>query len=129
MKSSYLILFIVFVLAGCSENERFVPQDRSEFTEIEESEVFHIPISGELSRREAEISGLAWYEDNLIILPQFPYLFGDGLYGKIYYIPKEKLKRKILSGSELPITPLAITIDAAGLEKFNWWGSGSSIGW
>ncbi len=120
----FLILTVILLFISCSEHERFELEKKDDLQVLNESEVFEIKLAGDLAKPDAELSGLAWYNNNLILLPQFPYKFGNGLYGSIFYLPKEKIKRVINSQSELPLTPSPIQIDATGLDKFNWWGSG-----
>lgn len=119
-----IILVIILLFISCSEKEKFKLENRDNLKVIEESEVFEINLAGELAQPDAEISGLAWYNNNLILLPQFPYKFGNGLHGSLYYLSKEKLRRTISSKSKVPLTSLRLEFDAAGLDKFNWWGSG-----
>ncbi|MEA3309894.1 MAG: hypothetical protein U9Q70_10340 [Chloroflexota bacterium] len=45
-----------------------------------ETPVSVIPLSGPASRSNAEISGLAWYGEHLILLPQYPARCGHALY-------------------------------------------------
>ncbi len=40
-----------------------------------------LPLQGLLTEPEAEISGLAWFQDVLILLPQYPHKWNDSLYG------------------------------------------------
>jgi hypothetical protein len=50
-----------------------------------------IPLVGKLAHPSAEVSGLAWYGDHLIVLPQYPDRFssvGDGL---VFAITKESI--------------------------------------
>ena len=39
-----------------------------------------LPLSGPITRPEAEISALAWYGDTLVLVPQYPHRFGDVLF-------------------------------------------------
>lgn len=124
MKKLFATVFTILFLISCSKHEKFDIGSRNDFKTVNEETVFEIKLTGELSEPDAEISGLAWYKNNLILLPQFPYKFGNGLYGSIYYLPKEKIKRTIVAKSQLPLTPQKIQIDVTGLDYFNWWGSG-----
>lgn len=124
MKKIFVIVSFVILLSACTEKQFFPVEDRSKLKEMDEQKVLEIKLEGEASFRDAELSGLAWYKNNLILLPQFPYLFGDGLNGAIFYLPKQKINRYINSKSHFPLTPKKLFIDAQGLERFNWWGCG-----
>ena len=51
-----------------------------------------IPLEGALASQDAEISGMSWYGDKLLILPQYPgdYPAADG-YPSLFAIPKAGL--------------------------------------
>ncbi|WKZ68733.1 MAG: hypothetical protein QY331_12305 [Melioribacteraceae bacterium] len=120
----FFSLILILLLVSCKETVHFQIEERINFQELEEASLFEIKLAGKIAERDSEISGLAWYGDYLILLPQFPYLFGDGLTGSIYYIPKERILRTINSKSQIPLTSYKIELEAFGLEKFNQWGSG-----
>ena len=42
-----------------------------------EAVVIEIPLSGDIASRDAELSGLAWYGDRLVALPQYPELWSE----------------------------------------------------
>lgn len=123
MKKIIAVVIFLFLLS-CTEQIDFQIDDRNQYKTISEFEFHEIKLEGEISHRESEISGLAWYKDYLILLPQFPYLFGDGLTGSLFYLPKIKIKNYIQSNSQTPLKPGKLRIDADGLEQFNRRGSG-----
>ena len=71
-----------------------------------------IPLNGPISRAEAEISGMAWYGDWLILLPQYPQRFQNQLYA----VARQDILAYLDQGAALP-PPQAIPFDSAGLEK------------
>ncbi len=76
MKNICLTFWVMFI---CS----FIHADF-----LPESEILELKISGQLAERYSEISGLTWHNDWLIILPQYPHLFGDN--GALFYLEKRK---------------------------------------
>lgn len=53
--------------------------------------VILLPLEGPLSDRNAEVSGMTWHEDNLVILPQFPDKFADeGMLG-FFAVTKQEI--------------------------------------
>lgn len=126
MKITFVIILISLLFFSCSEDNHhnYKVESRENYKEIDEQKVLEIKLEGEASNRDAELSGLSWYKNNLILLPQFPYKFGDGINGAIFYLSKQKIKRYINSKSHQPLKPKKIVLDAAGLERFNWWGCG-----
>ncbi|HIE25175.1 MAG TPA: hypothetical protein EYP74_04160 [Anaerolineales bacterium] len=70
------------------------PAPVEEITYAEETAVQNIPLAGKLADRHAEISGMAWYGDTLILMPQYPNFYleeGSEDNGVIFGIAKEDL--------------------------------------
>lgn len=84
--SSKIILLIAFSLGlGSVLVPRFTNRRESSviaqppLTSVEQP-VTAIPLLGPIADRESELSGLAWYQDNLILLPQYPERLGNVLF-------------------------------------------------
>ncbi len=76
-----------------------------------------IPLAGKLAHSSAEISGLTWYGDYLIILPQYPGRFvssGDGL---VFAIAKQSIIDFLNGRSEVAIAPYEIPFSGQGMEQ------------
>jgi hypothetical protein len=56
-----------------------------------ETTVIEIDVKFPGTAESPEMSGLAWYKDYLIILPQFPHLFKSGYDGKLFAVPKAQI--------------------------------------
>ena len=68
---------------------------------------------------EAEVSGMAWYGDYLILLPQFPSRFAQpGSDGSIYALPKAEIIAFLNGSRSAPLNPIAIPFVASGLANF-----------
>ncbi|MEL6604837.1 MAG: hypothetical protein AAFP20_16620, partial [Cyanobacteria bacterium J06614_10] len=74
--------------------------------------VLPLPLSGPLAHRDAEISGLAWYEDYLILLPQYP----SRLDNHLFALRREDIVRAVMEAGAEPLNPLAIPLDAPDFE-------------
>lgn len=72
-------------------------------------EPIYITLNGDISSPDQEISGLAWHNDNLILLPQYP---RDVLYS----IPKAQIN-EYLNSSRTTILPKEIKWNSSGLDK------------
>lgn len=80
-----------------------------------EIEVQRIPLAGPAAHRDAELSGLAWFAEHLVLLPQIPRQVvstGDGV---LLAIPKSTLIDHIEGRATAPITPREIPLSAPGL--------------
>ena len=72
-------------------------------------EPIYITLNGDITSPDQEISGLAWYDDNLILLPQYPT-------DKIYSIPKQQII-DFLDSARTTILPNEIIWNSSGLDK------------
>lgn len=72
-------------------------------------EPIYITLNGDITNPDQEISGLAWHNDNLILLPQYPL-------DKIYSIPKHQIL-EFLDSSRTTILPKKIKWNSSGLDK------------
>ena len=115
VKSINKIIWIglLVIIAGC----KGAPQALAPTTTVEEVEVVSIPLAGPVSKRAAEISGLAWYGDTLIILPQYPALFPTEIAGSLFAIPKDEILDYLKGVSVDAIVPQVIPFDDAGLSE------------
>ncbi len=68
-----------------------------------------ISLNGEITNPDQEVSGLTWYKENLILLPQYPT-------DKIYSIPKIQIL-DFLDSSHTTILPNEIKWNSSGLDK------------
>ncbi len=99
------------MLAFCTAADRTVPLwTPREFIVSEpglpEQEVRILPLMGPLLQPEAEISGLAWHGDILVLLPQYPHKWDHSLFG----LHKADLARAIVGESDLPLEPFPIPL-------------------
>ncbi|UCB49341.1 MAG: hypothetical protein JSW56_00040 [Deltaproteobacteria bacterium] len=65
----------------------------------------------------AEVSGLAWYGEHLIILPQYPGRFSSGADGRLFAISKERIEAFLEGNARAPILPREIAFVAVGVEE------------
>jgi hypothetical protein len=83
---------------------------------VPEHPVVLIPLAGDLSKDFAQISGLAWYNDYLIILPQYPDRISSRSEGRILAVHKADILAFLDGRSIAPIKPREITFVAPGLR-------------
>ncbi len=77
-----------------------------------------IPLAGDVAEAKAEISGLAWHGDDLILLPQYPKRTKTKEHpgGFLYAIPKAEILALLEGRAPGPLTPRPIPFDGAGLD-------------
>jgi hypothetical protein len=78
--------------------------------------VQEIPLSKPASSRSAEISGMAWYRDNLVLLPQYPHRFGERGQGALFALDKSTILSFIQEGTPAVLNPKPIIFDDGGLR-------------
>ncbi|GAB4212843.1 MAG: hypothetical protein OHK0022_49220 [Roseiflexaceae bacterium] len=118
------IVALVLVLAGVAVYALFYRVQTSTQPQLPaaldgtapEYPITRLPLAGELTGSDAEISGLAWYGDYLIILPQYPDWASSGSDGKLFAIPKQQIIAVLDGTSTAAITPQAIVLVAPGLK-------------
>jgi len=85
----------------------------SEPSSVREQPIMEIALSGGPELPEAEISGLAWHEDELVLLPQYPARFG----GTVFVAARRDLSAFIAGRSREPVRVRRVPLDAPGLEE------------
>lgn len=101
-----------------------VPLMAATQTQPKEQAVTIIPLSGDLQDKKAEVSGLAWYKDFLIVMPQYPNFKGVSGDGRLFAIPKADIvafldgKTKTVSQKEIPFFASGITQKVKGFQGF-----------
>ncbi len=80
-------------------------------------DVLLLPLSGPVAEPRAEISGVTWKDDTLVILPQFPDLFGkDDILG-FFLLEKSEIISRLNTSDPAPLQPRIVDCRAAGLMR------------
>lgn len=107
-----LLLFFGSLLLSCGQRE---PVNPTAALPSAETPITEIALAGALAEAKAELSGMAWYGDTLIFLPQYPFFSGEGSF--LYALPKSDILAYLDGGATGPLTPQTIPFDAAGLSR------------
>lgn len=108
MLITIIALLLIPMISSCA---------RMTASEIPEAPVALIPLAGPIAHRKAEISGMDWYGNYLILLPQFPDRFGQEGNGTVFALPKPDILN-YLDGKQIhPLTPIEIPFISPELEK------------
>ncbi len=124
--NKFLLILLVQIFYTCSTSQiREITKIKQDANPVKEVKIQQIKLKGKVSNRKSEISGLSWYKDNLILLPQFPNRFSNNKYGEIYYIKKNRII-DFLSGKDTSaIEPMSFSINTN--EFSNLFGKGSGF--
>lgn len=118
----FLVIVIILVLAGLVwrltfQNNNNNPANSPTSTHPEQP-IIVIPLAGPVSKSKAEISGMAWYNDTLILLPQFPTRFGPGD-GVVFSLAKNDILAFLDGNIAGPLTPLEVPFFAPEIDKID----------
>ncbi len=103
-----LLLTLLIVLAGL-----FYLRNPVAPATATEQPVTILELTGPIAVPEAELSGLGWHGETLILLPQYPERFGEGD-GALFALPKADILTAI--DGQTPLTPAVIFLNAPGLK-------------
>ncbi len=118
-------IFLILINSSCKQDESIEsPSDIDSLKIIKEHSVLTIPLEEKFEEGWLEFSGMAWYKDYLVLLPQYPYHKNTNGYGYLYTVSKNSIESFLNGESDNPISPIKIEFIAKGLERFNDRGSG-----
>ncbi len=108
-----LILIVLLGLAGCRQAAPRIPDS---IAILDEYPVLEIPLTGPAADAQAEVSGMAWCGDQLILLPQYPDRFSGNGDEIVFSIPESQIEAYLAGESSEPIQPGQIPFDSAGFS-------------
>lgn len=76
-----------------------------------------IPLRGPLADPAAEVSGLTWYKDWLIFLPQYPRRTFTASKGRLYALSRSQIEDALTDSTAQPLTPRPIPLTMIGFES------------
>ncbi|MBN1180565.1 MAG: hypothetical protein JXD18_15255 [Anaerolineae bacterium] len=82
-----------------------------------EHPLVEIPLSGPIAAANAEVSGMAWYGDVLILLPQYPGRMADRDDGAVFALPRADIVAFLDGDVDGPLEPVAVPLLAPGLAE------------
>jgi len=109
---------LVLIVAGCRENivgeeEKIQNNIRCSLQSIQE-----IDLLAPFDRPKAEFSGLTWYGDWLVFLPQYPGKYAEeGSDGSLFYLERDEVISYLEEVDSNPLVPKVITLNADGLSS------------
>ncbi len=115
---SFLFLFLI----SCGKSERSTSPNSYKL--LNEISVREIKLAGNFASRRNEYSGLAWWGNKLLLLPQYAFNPRNIAGGKFYLIEKERILDYLSNKDTSAITPEIVKVKIDGFEKFGEWGSG-----
>lgn len=102
--------FMILSLVACLGPSKTAPPADSAVLKPE-TQIVELPMDGESAKADAEYSGLAWFGDNLILLPQYPSRFENSL----WVIPKAQILA-FLDGESETLSPTKLAFIDDGVK-------------
>ncbi len=123
------ICFLVMLVISCKDKTLNIDSKYENVKTLSDTEVKLLTLKGDVAKRSNEFSGLTWYNDNLIMLPQYAGRDSAAGGGFLFSIKKKRILDFIKGIDTSPIAAKKIKFITKGLEKYNTIGSGyESIG-
>lgn len=97
------------------ESKLEIPE--SEVLVVEEVELFTITLPDFLADKNAEISGMTWYKDWLILLPQYPERFQDQGISNLFFIDKTDILNYLHEKDSDVIIVQTLELDDASIRS------------
>lgn len=89
-----------------------------EIQPVYEQSIHEIPLSGPLSKADAQASGMAWFGDSLVILPQYPDLYPNKKSSaSLFTLSKSEILAFLDSSSSKPLIPEQIPFEVSGIDS------------
>lgn len=103
------LLILLIALAGW-----YYSQNNPGMASATEQPVTVLDLTGPIAVPEAELSGLGWHGETLILLPQYPERFGEGD-GALFALPKADILAAL--DGQTPLEPTPVSLNAPGLKE------------
>lgn len=85
---------------------------------LTEEQIQLVAVRGDLMRRDAEVSGMEWYDDRLVLLPQHPRRFSScGGEGCLFTITRQAIERALSQASPDALEPEGMALVTNGVEE------------
>ena len=99
--------------------ETIIPLSQTDFNEIAllEVDVLEIPLPEQIATSLMEYSSMAWLEEDLILMPQYPHRLNPEGLGKLYALKKADIIQYIEQPDGEPLDIREIAFDDSGLHK------------
>ena len=108
-----LYLLGLLFLCGCQASQ----PEQVTLDAAQEVPVQKIPLTGDITQARSELSGLAWYGDTLILLPQYPQRFPSPQDGSLFAIPKAQILAYLADELQGEITPAEVPLLSPSLNS------------
>ncbi len=104
---------LLATLPACRSTPQTAPSAAS--TALPEQPVHPLSLTGPAAAAEAELSGLTWHGDQLLLLPQYPRSSGSQSDGYVFALSRAAIETALADSAAPPLQPREIPVLADGL--------------
>lgn len=108
-----IVIMLTFTASACGRKSDAAMMNNLSSTPVE---VINVPLSGPMKAARAEVSGLALWNDAVVLLPQYPEQYAsDQSDGAIFYLPVQDITDSVENSGAEDVKPAPIQMDLDGL--------------
>lgn len=104
-------------LVGCQSSPSSESAGDEDAKKVREVAPQPLPLAAPLDRPDIEISGLTWYGDTLVVLPQYPSRAAGDDERRLYGVPRSALQEAVTDSAAAPLEPFPIPVKTQGIEE------------
>lgn len=104
-------------LMGCQSTSSSESSAGNDAEQVWEMAPQSLPLAAPLDQPDIEISGLTWYGDTLVVLPQYPSRAAGDDGRRLYGLPRSALQEAVADSSAAPLEPFPIPVKTQGLDE------------
>ncbi|MCU0493497.1 MAG: hypothetical protein MUD01_18070 [Chloroflexaceae bacterium] len=111
------LLLLAALLAGCTNAvppQPTLPPERN--GTAPEQPIVRLPLMGPAASTSAEMSGMAWYGEQLVLLPQYPQRGAPPGGQQLYALPKSDILTFLDTSTTRPLLPRPVPLVTNGVE-------------
>ena len=124
LKLFSLTAFLFFIVFVSCDNELSAQEEGTHYNVLPEVKPVEIKLAEPFNSPDKEYSGLAVFQNKLVLLPQYFFGLDKDTVGYLYTIDFSRITQYLNGSDTTPIRPDSIRAIGNGLQRFNRSGSG-----
>lgn len=105
------------IFVGCQSSPSSESAADDDAEQVREVAPQSLPLAAPLDQPDIEISGLTWYGDTLVVLPQYPSRAAGNDGRRLYGLSRSALQDAVKDSAAAPLEPFPIPVKTQGLEE------------
>ena len=113
---------LFLLLVSCGKSEQGTNPVKLKI--LKERSVKEIKLTGNAASKRNEFSGLSWWRDSLVLLPQYVFSTNNIASGKFYLISRQRIYDYLNGIDTTAVKPQTVKVNTKGFDAFGRYGSG-----